>query len=86
MPLSKEFGKLTNDQFARLVKTLPELRTQSCELTKIYQANPKRLNELLGDGPVSWGELYERPFLEQMAILTGTPGGFVGICIAIWET
>lgn len=70
MPLSKEFGKLTNDQFARLVKTLPELRTQSCELTKIYQANPKRLNELLGDGPVSWGELYERPFLEQMAILT----------------
>ena len=67
--MEKEFGKLTNDQFARLVKTLPELRTQSNDLAKIYRENPERLSELLGDGPISWGTIYEKPFLEQMAIL-----------------
>jgi len=67
--MEKEFGKLTNDQFANLVKALPEFRTQSNELTKTYQEHPKRLSELLGDGPISWGTIYEKPFLEQMAIL-----------------
>lgn len=67
--MEKKFGKLTYDQFACLVRTLPEIRSQSNELTKLYQANPKRFNELLGDGSISWGGIYEKPFQEQMAVL-----------------
>lgn len=67
--MNKEFGKLSTEQFAHLVKTLPDLRKQSHELTSIYRENPDRLNKLLGDGPISWGTIYEMPFLEQMAIL-----------------
>ncbi len=65
----KEFGKLTHDQFAKLVSRLPELRGQMSELPELMRQKEDRLDELLGSEDYSWGEIYEMPFLEQMAWL-----------------
>jgi len=48
MSNEKEFGKLTPDQFRRLVKTLQELRKQGGELADFMRGNPKRLGDFLG--------------------------------------
>lgn len=67
--MDKDFGKLTGEQFARWVRGLSEIRKQSSELAAIFREKPARLNEMLGEGPISWGEIYEKPFMDQMAIL-----------------
>lgn len=67
--MDKEFGKLTQDQFARLVSRLPEVRGQMHELPTLLREKQDRLDEILGASGYSWGTIYERPFLDQMAIL-----------------
>lgn len=67
--MDKEFGKLTPDQFARFVKRLPEVRGQMHELPEFLRQNKGRLDDLLGPESLSWGEIYEQPFLQQMAVL-----------------
>jgi len=67
--MEKEFGKLSPDQFARFVTRLPEVRGQMCELPQFLRQNMGRVNELLGPESLSWGHMYELPFLEQMATL-----------------
>ncbi len=69
MPSDKEFGKLTHDQFSKLVSRLPEVRRQMRELPKVLQEKQERLKTVLGENGYSWGTIYERPFLEQMALL-----------------
>lgn len=69
MPIEKEYGKVTPTQFRHLIDSLPELRKQRGELSSIYRNNPKRLKELLGNGPHNWAWLYEFPFVEQISIL-----------------
>lgn len=69
MPIEKEFGNLTPDQFQRLVKMLPELREQPEELTEALRSNPDRLKELLGPSDHAWASIYELPFFEQLALL-----------------
>lgn len=69
MPIEKEFGKLTHSQFAELVTQLPELRGQMHDLPCLLRQKKDRLTEILGSHSYSWGQIYERPFLEQMAWL-----------------
>lgn len=69
MPIEKEFGKLTPDQFRRLVRTLPELRKQRGELADVMRSNPKRLGEFLGSDGHNWASLYELPFVQQIGTL-----------------
>ena len=40
-----------------------------CELPQFLRQNMSRVNELLGPESLSWGHIYELPFLEQMATL-----------------
>lgn len=67
--MEKEFGKLTHEQFARLVSTLPEMRGQMREFPQLIRDKQASVNKWFGDGGYSWGTIYERPFLEQMAYL-----------------
>ena len=67
--MEKEFGKLTHDQFARLVSTLPEIRGQMRELPQLVRDKETNIRKWFGEGGYSWGTIYERPFLEQMALL-----------------
>lgn len=67
--MKKEFGKLTHDQFAQLVSTLPDIRGQMHELPELVRDHQARVADWFGEGGYSWGTIYERPFLEQMAVL-----------------
>ena len=52
--MEKEYGKLTEDQFKRLVRTLPEIRKESKRAEEMMRAASKeKLREVLGDG-ISW--------------------------------
>ena len=66
---TKEYGKLTAEQFKALMAKLPELRKQDAELADVVRAVPKeKLNELLPKD-YAWAEIYEFPFIEHMAML-----------------
>ena len=67
--MEKEFGKLSHEQFSKLVSRLPEVRGQMRELPALLREKKDRLKTILGEGGYSWGTIYERPFLEQMALL-----------------
>lgn len=67
--MEKPLGKLTHDQFAKLVSRLPEVRGQMRELPQLLREKKDRLHTIFGDGEYAWGTIYERPFLEQMALL-----------------
>lgn len=61
-------NKLTSEQFSDLVKKLPEIRYQKQELSELIKSKPIRVNEILGKY-YSWAEVYELPFVEQLAYL-----------------
>jgi hypothetical protein len=65
----KEFGKLSPEQFHRLVKTLPELRKSNIDLASMLKSDPARFRELFGTSEHSWASIYEMPFFEQMSHL-----------------
>lgn len=66
----KEFGKLTLDQFRELVQKLPEIRRGfDVELPQLFSEKKARLKELLGPEDHTWAEIYELPFVEQIAWL-----------------
>ena len=67
--MEKEYGKLTEDQFKRLVRKLPELRKQEGELQEAFRsASKERLREILGEG-VWWAPLYELSLVQVLALL-----------------
>lgn len=69
MPRTKEYRKLTEDQFRRVIRKLPEFRAESETLQrKLAQAPKEKLKELLGEG-VWWAPLYELTFAQNMAWL-----------------
>jgi hypothetical protein len=66
---SKEYGKLTVEQFRQLLAGLSELRKLNGELQDAVRSAPKeRLDELLRVG-CSWAAVYELPFMEHLAWL-----------------
>ena len=67
--MEKEYGKLSLDQFQRLVETLPEVRSQIAELPSIIKsASREKLSEIL-DEDFSWSDIYELPFIHGIALL-----------------
>jgi hypothetical protein len=67
--VEKEYGKLTEDQFKRLISKLPEVRKQSKQAEEALRAASKeRLRALLGDG-IWWAPVYELTFVEGLAHL-----------------
>lgn len=65
----KEYGKLSLDQFKRLVSELPEIRNQIQEVPKLIQSTSKeKINKILDRG-FFWAYVYEMPFDEQLAWL-----------------
>lgn len=68
MPLEKEYGKLTLEQFRDVVKKLPEIREQMNELPRVLMATPEKLRESLGSD-YHWSSIYEHDFPEQIGIL-----------------
>ena len=67
--MEQEYGKLTLDQFRRLVKTLPDVLDQMAELPSIIKAAPKeKISELL-DEDFHWSDVYELPFMHGIASL-----------------
>lgn len=69
MPLEKEFGKLSLDQFRRIVRKLPEVRGQMKELTEVVRTTPKEKVEEILDKDFYWAEVYELIFEEHLALL-----------------
>lgn len=65
----KDYGLVSLDQFKSLVQALPKIRAESAELEKELSAKPEALKSFFGDESASWAEIYEFPFVEQMAIL-----------------
>ncbi len=65
----KEFGKLSLDQLKLLVQKLPEIRKKQKEPPKLFHFIPEdEKQKILGEG-LSWANVYERSFDEQLALL-----------------
>ena len=69
MPRSKEYLKLSEDQFKRLIRTLPDLRRESAAMqVRLQDTAPERLRELIGECPW-WAGYYEMSFGEALGWL-----------------
>jgi hypothetical protein len=67
--VDKKYGKLTEDQFKRLIRKLPEFRNESREVQEaLRSASKEKLRELLGDG-VWWAPVYELSLVQGVAFL-----------------
>lgn len=67
--MEKEYGKLTAEEFARLVRRLPELRQGEVEIRQQASRLPKsRVRELLGEGS-NWAPVYEMPMPQHLALV-----------------
>ena len=67
--MDKEYGKLTEDQFRRVIRQLPEFRREQAEFEDTFRsATPEKLREVLGDG-IWWAPLYELSLTEGLALL-----------------
>ncbi len=69
MPIENEFGELTLDQFRRVVKELPEIRGQMQELQNIIRSTSQKAVDEILDEDFYWGEVYELPFTDHLALL-----------------
>lgn len=66
---SKEYGKLSLEQFKLLVQKLPKLRKKLKELPRMLQSiSEDEKRDILGNG-FSWSSVYEKLFVEQLALL-----------------
>ncbi len=65
----KEYGELSLDQFKRLVKELPGIRSQMQELPELIRTAPKKIISEILDKEFYWAKLYELPFQHQIALL-----------------
>src|SRR5688500_10227539 len=67
--MHKEYGKLTADQFRRLIRKLPDFQQEVREFEQsLSEASPEKLSRIFGDG-VSWSYLYERPLAEVVGLM-----------------
>ncbi len=67
--MEKEYGKLTEDQFKRLIRALSEVRKESKRTEEAMRAaSREKLREMLGGG-ISWSAIYEVSLTEGTAHL-----------------
>lgn len=74
----KAYGKLTLEQFRNLVGKLPEVKGQRGEMVRRFSEMSDEKFDALTRGGVNWGTIYERPFVEHIAL------AFVGFGRADW--
>jgi len=68
MKAEKEYGRLTADQFRRLIARLPELREGARQLPELLQtAMSERMRAVL-DAGIHWAVFYELTFAEHVAL------------------
>lgn len=79
----KEYGKLTADQFRRVILLLPELQASSSDLSvELNKLPAAKLKSILGKD-YFWARIYEVPFSEHVAWLLGAMGKFQWIAEAV---
>jgi len=67
--MSREYGKLSEDQFRRVIRKLPDLRREGADFrAHLEKMSDEKLRSLIGDG-LCWAPLYERTFQECLALL-----------------
>ena len=67
--MEKEYGKLTEGQFMRLIQQLPEFRREAKGMqAALRSASQQKLREILGEG-VWWSPVYELSLSEGLALL-----------------
>ena len=66
--MGKEYGKLSAEQFKDFIGKLPEVREQREEFGHLLSDLPKEKFDKLMVSGFSWGEIYEYPFTEHIAI------------------
>lgn len=60
---SKEFGKLTGDQFAELISFVPTLLLATEEMgDRLSQTPTSRFDEVMSSGFGGYSHVYEKPF------------------------
>ena len=66
--MEKEYGKLSADQFRRLINKLPEISAGAKELgEELRLATPEKVRAVLDKG-IYWAAFYEVPFVEDVAL------------------
>jgi hypothetical protein len=64
----KEYGKLSADQFRRLIRQLPETRASAEELPELMRtATSEKVRAVLDEG-IYWAAFYELSFAEHLAL------------------
>jgi len=67
--ITKEYGKITAEQFKTLIDKLPELRKQRGELSELVRGVSKAKLEELLPRDYAWSDIYELPFIEHLALM-----------------
>ncbi|HZQ75502.1 MAG TPA: hypothetical protein VFB08_21530 [Burkholderiales bacterium] len=66
--MEKEYGRLTADQFRRLIRELPEVRAGARELPELLRtATSEKVREVLEKG-IYWAAFYELSFTQHLAV------------------
>jgi hypothetical protein len=64
----KQYGKLSEEQFRRLIGKLPEIRAGARELgEELRSATPEKVRAMLDEG-IYWAAFYELPFVQHVAL------------------
>jgi hypothetical protein len=72
--MTKEYGKLSAEQFKALINLCPEVRQQGADLRSLVATVPREhLDELLVAN-YNWGEFYELSFSEHVALVAHALG------------
>jgi hypothetical protein len=72
--MEKEYGKLSLDQFKRLLSFLPEILDQQTEIQKAFRsASSAKLEEVIGEG-LYWAHIYELSLVEHLALVAQALG------------
>ena len=66
--MPKEYGKLSADQFKVFIGKLPEIRRQRNEFGDLLAELPREKFDKLMVSGFNWGEIYEYPFTQHIAI------------------
>ena len=68
MTIGKQWGKLSTGQFRTLIGKLPEVKGQRDQLARMLsEMSDEKFDALMGED-FNWGAIYERPFVEHMAL------------------
>jgi hypothetical protein len=68
--MQKEYGKLSEDQFKRLIKQIPELRKQEKDFESAVKSASKEKLKVILTEDLPWASMYELSYVECLAWLT----------------